>query len=58
MPKPHTNAIDDKYWPRGWNQLTLLGMQQMQELGEFFRDRYVGSFLSADFDRKEVLNII
>ena len=45
---------DEKYWPRGWNQLTTLGMQQMQDLGRFFRNRYVGTFLSSEFHRKEV----
>lgn len=47
-------CIDEHYWPRGWNQLTQLGMQQMRELGEFLRARYVNSFLAPEFDRKEV----
>ncbi|KAF7639985.1 putative GTP-binding protein 6 [Meloidogyne graminicola] len=45
--------LNEKYWPRGWNQLTNLGMLQMQQLGKFLRERYVGSFLSNNFDRNE-----
>ncbi|KAI6238553.1 hypothetical protein M3Y99_00679000 [Aphelenchoides fujianensis] len=41
-------------WPNGWAQLTGLGVQQMEELGAFFRSEYAGSFVDARFDRREV----
>lgn len=55
LPYPD-DPYDEKYWPRGWNQLTNLGMQQMNELGQFFRQRYVEEwpFLSSSYDPDEV----
>ncbi|CAD5228367.1 unnamed protein product [Bursaphelenchus xylophilus] len=44
----------EENWPRGWNQLTNEGILQLRELGEFFHQRYVGSFLKESFHHKEV----
>lgn len=50
------DPYDESFWPRGWNQLTNLGMQQMNELGQFLRQRYVEDwpFLSSSYDPDEV----
>uniref|UniRef100_A0A915Q7K3 Uncharacterized protein n=1 Tax=Setaria digitata TaxID=48799 RepID=A0A915Q7K3_9BILA len=39
-------------WPRGWSQLTNVGMKQLYELGRFFRKRYDGYI--AEFNPAEV----
>lgn len=49
LPYPD-DPYDEKYWPRGWNQLTNLGMQQMNELGQFFRQRYVEEWPFFEFE--------
>ncbi|VBB31368.1 unnamed protein product, partial [Acanthocheilonema viteae] len=33
---------NERSWPRGWSQLTNMGMKQLYELGLFFRKRYNG----------------
>ncbi|KAL3998045.1 Histidine phosphatase (branch 2) family protein [Acanthocheilonema viteae] len=52
----HLPYPNDKYketaWPRGWGQITNIGMMQMYELGEFFRKRYA-SFI-ANFNKEDV----
>ncbi|CAG9535974.1 unnamed protein product [Cercopithifilaria johnstoni] len=52
----HLPYPNDKYnetaWPRGWSQTTNIGMLQMYELGQFFRERYA-SFIT-NFNRKDV----
>ncbi|KAI6197355.1 hypothetical protein M3Y94_01214300 [Aphelenchoides besseyi] len=53
LPYPN-DKYNESYWPRGWSQLTNLGMIQMKELGTFFRQRYVGSFLSKNYNHKEI----
>ncbi|KAI6218169.1 Testicular acid phosphatase-like protein [Aphelenchoides fujianensis] len=47
---PHDEAV----WPRGWEQLTNLGMQQMKELGAFFRQRYAPAFINGTYNYREV----
>ncbi|KHN85506.1 Testicular acid phosphatase -like protein [Toxocara canis] len=41
-------------WPRGWAQLTNVGMRQLYDLGSFFRRRY-GSFIGEEFNVTELL---
>ncbi|KAL3075450.1 hypothetical protein niasHS_011957 [Heterodera schachtii] len=50
------DQYDEKYWPRGWGQLTNLGMTQMRELGQFLRQRYVTelNFLDPTYNREDV----
>uniref|UniRef100_A0A914H941 Acid phosphatase n=1 Tax=Globodera rostochiensis TaxID=31243 RepID=A0A914H941_GLORO len=50
------DPYDEKYWPRGWSQLTNLGMAQMRELGQFLRQRYImeATFLGASYNRDDV----
>uniref|UniRef100_A0AAF5Q0R8 Histidine acid phosphatase n=1 Tax=Wuchereria bancrofti TaxID=6293 RepID=A0AAF5Q0R8_WUCBA len=47
---------NDKYnetaWPRGWGQITNIGIMQMYELGQFFRQRYTS--LIRDFNGEDV----
>ncbi|KAI1732964.1 histidine phosphatase superfamily (branch 2) domain-containing protein [Ditylenchus destructor] len=53
--KPYPlDPYDERYWPRGWNQLTNLGMRQMNELGKYFRERYGNWFISEKHNYKEV----
>uniref|UniRef100_A0AC34RII0 Acid phosphatase n=1 Tax=Panagrolaimus sp. JU765 TaxID=591449 RepID=A0AC34RII0_9BILA len=47
-PYPY-DPYDETYWPTGWSQLTELGAQQLEELGAFFRQRYVDSFVNETF---------
>ncbi|KAI6218227.1 hypothetical protein M3Y99_01720900 [Aphelenchoides fujianensis] len=47
---PHDEAV----WPRGWEQLTNLGMQQMKELGAFFRQRYAPAFINGTYNYREI----
>ncbi|PIC26581.1 hypothetical protein B9Z55_019115 [Caenorhabditis nigoni] len=53
---PYPNDLyTEKSWSRGWGQLTSIGMQQLHELGEFFRHQYVDTgFIPANFSVKEV----
>ncbi|CAJ0587293.1 unnamed protein product, partial [Mesorhabditis spiculigera] len=53
LPYPNDqNSIDA--WPRGWDQLTNLGMKRSYELGTFLRSRYAGRLFSKQFDHKQV----
>ncbi|OZC10166.1 histidine acid phosphatase [Onchocerca flexuosa] len=50
LPYP-TDLNDQSFWPRGWSQLTNIGMKQLYDLGFFFRKRYnayVGEFTPAN----------
>uniref|UniRef100_A0AC34GA05 Uncharacterized protein n=1 Tax=Panagrolaimus sp. ES5 TaxID=591445 RepID=A0AC34GA05_9BILA len=52
---PYPNDIyDESYWPRGWSQLTDLGVEQLEELGSFFNDRYVGKFVNQSYKPDEI----
>uniref|UniRef100_A0A914QQU6 acid phosphatase n=1 Tax=Panagrolaimus davidi TaxID=227884 RepID=A0A914QQU6_9BILA len=52
---PYPNDIyDESYWQRGWSQLTDLGVEQLEELGTFFNDRYVGKFVNSSYKPDEV----
>ncbi|EFP05606.1 hypothetical protein CRE_27013 [Caenorhabditis remanei] len=53
---PYPNDLyTEKSWSRGWGQLTSIGMQQLHELGDFFRHQYVDTgFIPANFSVKEV----
>jgi prostatic aicd phosphatase len=53
LPYPN-DKYDEEYWPRGWNQLTNEGMRQLKDLGQFMRQRYVGSFINHTYNVKEV----
>uniref|UniRef100_A0AC34GXS3 Acid phosphatase n=1 Tax=Panagrolaimus sp. ES5 TaxID=591445 RepID=A0AC34GXS3_9BILA len=53
LPYPNDQYNED-YWPRGWEQLTDLGAEQLEELGNFFRDRYVGKFINETFKTSEI----
>uniref|UniRef100_A0A914QV13 Acid phosphatase n=1 Tax=Panagrolaimus davidi TaxID=227884 RepID=A0A914QV13_9BILA len=53
LPYPNDQYNED-YWPRGWEQLTDLGAEQVEELGNFFRDRYVGKFVNETFKVSEI----
>ncbi|KAH7716893.1 Histidine acid phosphatase family protein [Aphelenchoides avenae] len=53
LPYP-TDPYDEIYWPRGWSQLTNLGMQQCRELGEFFRQRYAGTFVNTSVVKNQI----
>ncbi|KAJ1350059.1 hypothetical protein KIN20_005766 [Parelaphostrongylus tenuis] len=52
LPYPR-DPYNETAWQRGWGQLTNLGMQQMNELGIFFRKRY-DFFISSHFVPSEV----
>ncbi|CAI4227826.1 unnamed protein product [Auanema sp. JU1783] len=55
--KPYPNDLySESNWPRGWNQLTNIGMQQTYELGQWFRERYVETqnFLPSNFNYKKI----
>ncbi|VDO29356.1 unnamed protein product, partial [Brugia timori] len=41
LPYPR-DLNDESSWPRGWSQLTNMGIKQLYELGLFFRKRYNG----------------
>ncbi|EGT57525.1 hypothetical protein CAEBREN_02820 [Caenorhabditis brenneri] len=54
LPYPN-DQYTEKSWSRGWGQLTSIGMQQLHELGDFFRHQYVDTgFIPANFSVKEV----
>ncbi|KAI6221768.1 Testicular acid phosphatase-like protein [Aphelenchoides besseyi] len=48
------DKYDESYWPRGWDQLTNIGMAQLVDLGDFFQDRYADDFVSKEFNVHEV----
>ncbi|KAI1699541.1 histidine phosphatase superfamily (branch 2) domain-containing protein [Ditylenchus destructor] len=48
------DKYDMTYWPRGWGQITNLGMKQMRDLGHYFRTTYADHFISSEYDRDEV----
>ncbi|KAL7831280.1 hypothetical protein SRHO_G00307830 [Serrasalmus rhombeus] len=48
-----TDPYQESAWPQGFGQLTLDGMQQHFELGQFLRKRYVG-YLSEPYVRYEI----
>uniref|UniRef100_A0A1I7U189 Lysosomal acid phosphatase n=1 Tax=Caenorhabditis tropicalis TaxID=1561998 RepID=A0A1I7U189_9PELO len=52
LPYP-SDPYNETYWPRGWNQLTNVGIDQATKLGKFLRRRYQSSVLPA-FDRKKI----
>lgn len=54
LPYPNDQYVED-YWPRGWAQLTNVGMGQLHELGTFFKNRYVRTFVNSSFNYKEVI---
>ncbi|KAL3110792.1 hypothetical protein niasHT_016747 [Heterodera trifolii] len=56
LEKPYPGDLNgESKWARGWGQLTNDGMRQMEELGQFLRERYAAAnFLPQHFDRKEV----
>ncbi|KHJ95030.1 histidine acid phosphatase [Oesophagostomum dentatum] len=47
------DPYNETAWPRGWSQLTNLGMQQMYELGTFFRQRY-NNLINQNYVDEEV----
>ncbi|KAK6106706.1 Histidine phosphatase (branch 2) family protein [Brugia pahangi] len=51
LPYPNDN-YNETAWPRGWGQVTNIGITQMYELGQFFRQRYT-SFI-RDFNAEDV----
>uniref|UniRef100_A0AC35FJH7 Acid phosphatase n=1 Tax=Panagrolaimus sp. PS1159 TaxID=55785 RepID=A0AC35FJH7_9BILA len=53
---PYPNDIyTEDYWPRGYAMLTNLGMNQLHELGTFFRNRYANTgFVNKTYNYKEV----
>ncbi|KAI6238081.1 Testicular acid phosphatase-like protein [Aphelenchoides fujianensis] len=53
LPYPNDENTE-RYWPRGWAQLTNEGMRQVEKLGEFFRDRYADSFVDEHFNVSQV----
>lgn len=57
LPYPKDPYTED-YWERGWGELTNIGINQLHDLGVFFRNRYVGSFVNSSFNYKEVRLLI
>ncbi|KAE9547464.1 hypothetical protein FO519_009323, partial [Halicephalobus sp. NKZ332] len=53
VPYPN-DKYDEKYWPTGWSQLTELGAEQMEELGTFFRERYINTFVNSTFRSNQI----
>ncbi|CAD6185345.1 unnamed protein product [Caenorhabditis auriculariae] len=47
------DPYNETFWPRGWNQLTNLGIEQASKLGNFLRRRYKDSVLKT-FHRSKV----
>ncbi|XP_077159155.1 prostatic acid phosphatase-like [Paroedura picta] len=44
---------NESEWPQGFGQLTVVGMQQQHELGQYIKKRYTG-FLSPTYKREEI----
>ncbi|KAK0399872.1 hypothetical protein QR680_003252 [Steinernema hermaphroditum] len=56
LPYPK-DIYDEANWPRGWGQLTNVGMEEMRELGHFLRHTYCSEkkkFIHKDYDSTEV----
>uniref|UniRef100_A0A0R3S4I2 Histidine acid phosphatase n=1 Tax=Elaeophora elaphi TaxID=1147741 RepID=A0A0R3S4I2_9BILA len=51
LPYPN-DENNERVWPRGWGQITNIGMMQMYELGQFFRERYA-SFVK-NFNKEDI----
>ncbi|KAJ1350063.1 hypothetical protein KIN20_005771, partial [Parelaphostrongylus tenuis] len=51
LPYPN-DPYNETAWQRGWSQLTNIGMEQMNELGTYFRKRYK-RFVSSHFVPKQ-----
>ncbi|XP_046356224.2 prostatic acid phosphatase-like isoform X1 [Haliotis rufescens] len=50
-----TDPYQEDSWPQGFGQLSKVGMQQMYEVGQFIRTRYVGAgFLTANYTNTEI----
>ncbi|KHJ95028.1 hypothetical protein OESDEN_05027 [Oesophagostomum dentatum] len=47
------DPYNETAWPRGWDRLTDLGIQQLYELGTFFREEY-NTFIKQSHVREEV----
>ncbi|KAK6752588.1 hypothetical protein RB195_003793 [Necator americanus] len=52
LPYPR-DPYTESAWQRGWQQLTNIGMNQLNELGKYFRTRY-NSFLPSHFIPSQV----
>ncbi|CAJ0603752.1 unnamed protein product [Cylicocyclus nassatus] len=55
-PKKHpypNDPYNESAWPRGWQQLTNIGIAQMNELGRYFRSKY-GSFIAPHYVASQV----
>ncbi|CAJ0603750.1 unnamed protein product [Cylicocyclus nassatus] len=51
---PYPNdPYDESAWQRGWQQLTNIGIAQLNELGRYFRSKY-GSFISPHYVASQV----
>ncbi|KAI6184675.1 Testicular acid phosphatase-like protein [Aphelenchoides bicaudatus] len=53
LPYPN-DRYGEKDWPRGFGELTNLGMQQLKVVGGFFKQRYAGTFVDKRFNHKQV----
>uniref|UniRef100_A0AC35U7B9 Lysosomal acid phosphatase n=1 Tax=Rhabditophanes sp. KR3021 TaxID=114890 RepID=A0AC35U7B9_9BILA len=53
LPYPFDLNTEDK-WVRGWDQLTDVGINEMKELGDFLKSRYVGTFVNSTYSSKNV----
>ncbi|OZC08952.1 hypothetical protein X798_04039 [Onchocerca flexuosa] len=51
LPYPN-DAYNETAWPRGWGEITNVGIMEMYELGQFFRRRYA-SFIT-NYSGKDV----
>ncbi|XP_032091751.1 prostatic acid phosphatase-like [Thamnophis elegans] len=47
------NTIKDDAWPKGYGQLTKIGIQQAYNLGKWLKDRYK-NFLISEYKPKEI----
>uniref|UniRef100_A0A0N5AHB2 Lysosomal acid phosphatase n=1 Tax=Syphacia muris TaxID=451379 RepID=A0A0N5AHB2_9BILA len=52
---PYPNDLNtEASWPRGWAQLTNIGMQELYKLGQFFKDQY-SDFIGNRFDLNKIM---